>query len=62
MRPREVSEQTIARNAGQRKPFSPSPSGEGLGWGRKGHPVSARPPPPPTPPLKGRGAFVDVTS
>src|SRR5690606_977165 len=35
--------------------FSPSPSGEGLGWGSATSAVSARHPPPPSPPLKGRG-------
>ena len=38
-------------------PFSPSPSGEGLGWGRAAHqtPGQGETSPPPTPPLKGRG-------
>ncbi|QBM77302.1 hypothetical protein E2E30_17120 [Sphingomonas sp. AAP5] len=38
-------------------PKSPSPSGEGLGWGSARRQISARLPPPPAPPLKGRGGY-----
>jgi methionyl-tRNA formyltransferase len=37
--------------------ISPSPSGEGLGWGLSSNAPLARQAPPPAPPLKGRGAM-----
>ena len=45
--------------------YSPSPLGEGLGWGLSGTAALDRQAPPPTPPLKGRGeahtrAFIGV--
>jgi xanthine dehydrogenase accessory factor len=45
---------SVAAQLMQMRFFSPSPSGEGLGWGSAGE-SSLRSPPPQTPPLKGRG-------